>query len=334
MKGFSNDTLQLKTELKLIAIGACIFSFFATANVFLDSFGLDEYAIDKFATLGFLNAFVAICVYRPVRAARQIEVLKKRRQSLDERTLGDLLASEKGRLSLYKFLKKEFASENLLFWLAVEDMLEEGRANHDTVLEIASRFIGADAPYEVNISSATLKEFQNSLPDVHGWETPERKAKCMKALFKAKNEVFTLIEKDSFSRYRLWNRDQFIVDNPAIKSMDVLDAKAPTHRVSLSKTLRLLGGTSSRVGDTFERFSQKSQKDKKEEGKTTKHSTIVARSETCGKLVPVCEPLSKSQIESLQPTPPTSPKSLSLSLQDSTVATTAAASSSPVAKMA
>lgn len=129
----------------------------------------------------------------PVLAAEfELRVLKH------SANLKHVLAHPSGVASFRDFLEKEHAGENIDFWTAVEDFSRSAceceSRRMDKAKSIFLRFCANYADRQVNLPhaiSANLDECINT------------KNQCDPDLFdEAKNEIFRLMEKDNFSRYK------------------------------------------------------------------------------------------------------------------------------------
>ena len=105
------------------------------------------------------------------------------------------------RIQLRSFCKKEYSSENVDFWFAVEQF----RSNHEHMNEnndgkrlyeegknIFEDFIGAGSPREVNIPSGIASKIQVLPKD----EIPRN------FFDEAQSEIYELMERDTFSRFK------------------------------------------------------------------------------------------------------------------------------------
>ena len=132
-------------------------------------------------------------------------------------TLEDVLRHHQGQEYFSKHVAKEFAKENIEFWVAVEKLesilrrrvrksvlgalkvsTEEVTASKKKMLEnqaneIYNTFIAPDAPKQVNLKSEVVADIKKKVDE----------GKYDYRMFNdAKKEVFTLMSKDSFARFQ------------------------------------------------------------------------------------------------------------------------------------
>jgi len=103
-----------------------------------------------------------------------------------------MMASESGRELFGKFLKKEFSSENLSFWIACEELRKVTEPKHfkQKVEEIFTNFLDAASPQEVSLDFKVKENVMNMR------EQPEP------TMFdEAQLKIYTLMHRDSFPRF-------------------------------------------------------------------------------------------------------------------------------------
>mmetsp|Transcript_13801 Transcript_13801/g.24515 ORF Transcript_13801/g.24515 Transcript_13801/m.24515 type:complete len:571 (-) Transcript_13801:1819-3531(-) len=132
-------------------------------------------------------------------------------------TLEDVLKHHLGKEYFSKFIAKEFAQENIDFWVAVEQLESIARRRvRKSVLgslniqasnvtkhkkgmlveqanEIYKTYLAKDATRQVNVSGALFKAIETKM---------ENQEYDFKMFNDAKNEVFQLMSKDNFSRFQ------------------------------------------------------------------------------------------------------------------------------------
>jgi len=103
-----------------------------------------------------------------------------------------MMACEIGRPIFEKFLKKEFSSENLLFWIACEELrkVRDEKLFKERVEEIFTTFLDAASPQEVSLDFK-VKENVMKLRD-----------QPIDSMFdEAQSKIYTLMHRDSFPRF-------------------------------------------------------------------------------------------------------------------------------------
>lgn len=103
----------------------------------------------------------------------------------------ELLRDGAGLREFELFLEKEFSSENISFWLAVEDLKGMSKSKVESKAhEIYQEFLAKGAPKEINIDSKTMEITVNNL------------TKPSRLTFDAaQNHIFLLMKKDSYPRF-------------------------------------------------------------------------------------------------------------------------------------
>merc|ERR1712183_926178 len=103
-----------------------------------------------------------------------------------------MMACKIGRPIFEKFLKKEFSSENLLFWIACEELrkVRDEKLFKERVEEIFTTFLDAASPQEVSLDFK-VKENVMKLRD-----------QPIDSMFdEAQSKIYTLMHRDSFPRF-------------------------------------------------------------------------------------------------------------------------------------
>ncbi|VDK70370.1 unnamed protein product, partial [Gongylonema pulchrum] len=123
-----------------------------------------------------------------------VEVPTERRVKRWGLSVQELVRDPIGRQVLETFLESEFSSENIRFWMAIQDLKYstneqvERKAQH-----IFEEFLASGAPCQVNVDSRTLEATLKSLQD--------EAATKRHAFSSAEEHVFTLMSKDSYPRF-------------------------------------------------------------------------------------------------------------------------------------
>ncbi|XP_794623.4 regulator of G-protein signaling 20 isoform X1 [Strongylocentrotus purpuratus] len=103
-----------------------------------------------------------------------------------------LMSSGKGRRKFREFLRSEYSEENLLFWLACEELHKE--TNSASVEEkarlIYEDYISILSPKEVSLDSSTREIVNNNMvdPTIHAFD-------------EAQKQIYILMLRDSFPRF-------------------------------------------------------------------------------------------------------------------------------------
>ncbi|PAA50144.1 hypothetical protein BOX15_Mlig015244g1 [Macrostomum lignano] len=102
-----------------------------------------------------------------------------------------LLRDAAGREYFKQFLTKEFSSENLSFWLAVQDYkFGPNDQLRSRMTQIFDEFLAPGAPSEINIDSKTMTITQK------GMQSPNRFS-----FEEAQEHIYLLMKKDSYQRF-------------------------------------------------------------------------------------------------------------------------------------
>uniref|UniRef100_A0A3Q0RUB2 Regulator of G protein signaling 4 n=1 Tax=Amphilophus citrinellus TaxID=61819 RepID=A0A3Q0RUB2_AMPCI len=96
-----------------------------------------------------------------------------------------------GRSVFTSFLKSEFSEENMDFWTACEDYKKTAPSKlANRAKQIYQKYIGADAPNEVNLDAATRENTRQNVENA-----------CPSCFDEAQKMIYTLMEKDSYRRF-------------------------------------------------------------------------------------------------------------------------------------
>ncbi|XP_030636509.1 regulator of G-protein signaling 20-like [Chanos chanos] len=171
-------------------------------------------------TLGWLNAPPNACCFcwccccscscLTVRAAQDEKIQQKIREkgaeSETEQTLRPtleearswsqsferLMKSAAGRACFRQFLKTEFSEENLLFWLACEELKKETNKTvvEETVRQIYEDYVSILSPREVSLDSRVRDVINKNMlePTSHTFDD-------------AQQQIYTLMQRDSYPRF-------------------------------------------------------------------------------------------------------------------------------------
>lgn len=106
-------------------------------------------------------------------------------------SLDEALKDPVGREQFLKFLESEFSSENLLFWLAVQDLkcrpLQEVAARAQ---EIWQEFLAEGAPSAINLDSHSYERTSQNLKDPGRYSFED-----------AQDHIYKLMKSDSYPRF-------------------------------------------------------------------------------------------------------------------------------------
>uniref|UniRef100_A0A9J2P4E1 RGS domain-containing protein n=1 Tax=Ascaris lumbricoides TaxID=6252 RepID=A0A9J2P4E1_ASCLU len=123
-----------------------------------------------------------------------VEVPTERRVKRWGLSVQELVRDPIGRQVLETFLESEFSSENIRFWMAIQELKFASNENVDEKAQrIYEEFLATGAPCQVNVDSRTLENTLKCLND----ETVARRH----AFSPAEEHVFTLMSKDSYPRF-------------------------------------------------------------------------------------------------------------------------------------
>lgn len=140
-------------------------------------------------------------------------------------SMDEALKDPAGRDQFLRFLESEFSSENLLFWLAVQDLkrrpLQEvsGRAQ-----EIWQEFLAEGAPRSINLDSHSYERTSSNLKDPGRYSFED-----------AQDHIYKLMKSDSYARFLRSNAYQDLL--LARKKLETEQGR----RTSLEKFTRSVG---------------------------------------------------------------------------------------------
>ncbi|XP_061552278.1 regulator of G-protein signaling 6-like isoform X2 [Phycodurus eques] len=106
-------------------------------------------------------------------------------------SLEEALKDPAGRDQFLKFLESEFSSENLRFWLAVQDLKRQPLQDVPSrAQEIWQEFLAEGAPSSVNLDSHSYERASQNLKDPGRYSFED-----------AQEHIFTLMKSDSYARF-------------------------------------------------------------------------------------------------------------------------------------
>jgi len=148
----------------------------------------------------------------------------------DISNLADIINSKAGYSAFVQFLKSEFSEENIFFWREVQTFVNKCRAlkssqmidskdmNKLLAAKMANREIAAElsrsavqifetycrrgAPQQINISDTVLQELTTQLNNMNADRAETVLDKISNLFDSVKSQVFELMDKDSFARFR------------------------------------------------------------------------------------------------------------------------------------
>nr|XP_061824933.1 regulator of G-protein signaling 6-like isoform X5 [Nerophis lumbriciformis] len=143
-------------------------------------------------------------------------------------SLEEALKDTAGREQFLRFLESEFSSENLRFWLAVQDLkrrpLQEVASRAQ---EIWQEFLAEGAPSSINLDSHSYERTSHNLKDPGRYSFED-----------AQEHIFTLMKSDSYARFLRSNVYQDLLF--ARKKQQPADPEQG-RRTSLEKFTRSVG---------------------------------------------------------------------------------------------
>jgi len=104
----------------------------------------------------------------------------------------NMMSSQAGREIFLKFLKKEFSSENLIFWSACEDLrqVKDEKYFKEKVEDMFTTFLEASSPQEVSLDFKVKERVM------------EQRDQPSETMFdEAQSKIYTLMHRDSFPRF-------------------------------------------------------------------------------------------------------------------------------------
>uniref|UniRef100_A0A914CKA0 Regulator of G-protein signaling 7 n=2 Tax=Acrobeloides nanus TaxID=290746 RepID=A0A914CKA0_9BILA len=127
--------------------------------------------------------------------ADSVEVPTERRVKRWGLSVHELVKDPIGRQVLETFLESEFSSENIRFWMAIQDLQNSPNCQVDAKAQrIHDEFLASGAPCQINIDSRTLEGTLRALKE--GSMVVRRYA-----FSQAEEQIFTLMKKDSYPRF-------------------------------------------------------------------------------------------------------------------------------------
>uniref|UniRef100_A0A8C7DK15 Regulator of G protein signaling 6 n=1 Tax=Oncorhynchus kisutch TaxID=8019 RepID=A0A8C7DK15_ONCKI len=106
-------------------------------------------------------------------------------------SLEEALKDPAGQEAFLKFLESEFSSENLRFWLAVQDLKRRPLENVATrAQEIWQEFLAEGAPSSINLDSHSYERTSHNLQDPGRYSYED-----------AQEHIFKLMKSDSYARF-------------------------------------------------------------------------------------------------------------------------------------
>ncbi|WKX91582.1 hypothetical protein Q1695_009982 [Nippostrongylus brasiliensis] len=125
-----------------------------------------------------------------------VEVPTERRVKRWGLSVQELVKDPIGRQVLETFLESEFSSENIRFWIAIQDLKYSPNEQIDHKTErIYEEFLAPGAPAQVNVDSRTLDQTLDCLQKATTASTRRH------AFTHSEEHVFTLMAKDSYPRF-------------------------------------------------------------------------------------------------------------------------------------
>ncbi|KAI1731646.1 regulator of G protein signaling domain-containing protein [Ditylenchus destructor] len=123
-----------------------------------------------------------------------VEVPTERRVKRWGLSVQELVRDPIGRQVLETFLESEFSSENIRFWMSIQDLKYSPNCQVDAKAQrVHDEFLASGAPCQVNVDSRTLEETFKCL---RGSTVSRRHAFSL-----AEEHIFTLMSKDSYPRF-------------------------------------------------------------------------------------------------------------------------------------
>ncbi|XP_052352827.1 regulator of G-protein signaling 6-like isoform X1 [Oncorhynchus keta] len=139
-------------------------------------------------------------------------------------SLEEALKDPAGQEAFLKFLESEFSSENLRFWLAVQDLKRRPLENVATrAQEIWQEFLAEGAPSSINLDSHSYERTSHNLQDPGRYSYED-----------AQEHIFKLMKSDSYARFLRSNIYQDLL--LARKKPDDQHHSRSKHHLLLSQT--------------------------------------------------------------------------------------------------
>lgn len=224
-----NDNFQIKSELKITGLVACV------GVVGWTVFNLDRFESlnDSFplSTLMLLVSGTTVFVMSTVIPLKRSYLEGEHMDTgpvLDSSSLSslkDIIAQEAGRANFEQFLVKEFSVENMLFWREVNDFENSLNAVDTTGMDVLNpvhneevsedkfeelleqarqiyeNYIEDDSFKQVNLPADLITRLDDKMREAEEW-SEENYPNIVTIYKEAKAEIFKLMNKDSYPRYR------------------------------------------------------------------------------------------------------------------------------------
>uniref|UniRef100_A0A4W5P274 Regulator of G protein signaling 6 n=1 Tax=Hucho hucho TaxID=62062 RepID=A0A4W5P274_9TELE len=143
-------------------------------------------------------------------------------------SLDEALKDPAGRDQFLKFLESEFSSENLQFWLAVQDLKRQPLENvAERAQEIWTEFLAEGASSSINLDSHSYERTSANLKDPGRYSYED-----------AQDHIYKLMKSDSYTRYLRSNAYQELL--MAWKKPET-EQQQQGRRTSLEKFTRSVG---------------------------------------------------------------------------------------------
>lgn len=234
LAAYGPDSGLAKHELRGVAVGAplLLILHFVLVGAMKSSVDVTFVAFSIYMA-GMLWVVVA-ALYRPLYTSAFLDKDSEAAYYLgrqpDISNLADIINSKVGYATFVEFLKSEFSEENILFWREVqtfvnkcqallrENKLDSADMNKLLETKILNREIAAElsktaisifelyckrgAPAQVNISDTVLQELTAQLSNLNADRAEVVLDKISNLFDSVKSQVFELMDKDSFARFR------------------------------------------------------------------------------------------------------------------------------------
>eukprot|EP00924_Labyrinthula_sp_SR-Ha-C_P014596 snap_masked-scaffold_34-processed-gene-2.12-mRNA-1 protein AED:1.00 eAED:1.00 QI:0/-1/0/0/-1/1/1/0/397 len=204
------DPFNLIRELKWLFMSATPLGFLGLLLAFVDPLGVIVDTPEKtykFAYFVFVDLAVCVCFF--IVLIHPIYVVTRSKKRLNGVSLANLLKTKTGKTLFLNHLVNEFSSENLFFYLEAQkwinevNILEQQMSSQALISRaetIFSTFVESGSQFEINISHASRSEVSLALRKM------KAEAKLNPEVFSsALEEVFTLMETDSYPRFSTTN---------------------------------------------------------------------------------------------------------------------------------
>jgi len=195
--GFSNDSLKIKRELKMIGVIAVIGTI-GIPVVGLTGDMTDLYNIPFFFTMLVMILIVVAVIIMPIVDSFRHE---KYIASMSADNLMEYLQQPHIRDEFCSFLTNEFSIENLEFYETITSIRSSSHLTHASINFIMITFIDEGSMKQINISSNTTSNIFAAYRNIDTIPTPQQLEKVITELLVASEEVMSLMKKDSFPRF-------------------------------------------------------------------------------------------------------------------------------------